>query len=392
MNSTNTRKRNGLRHVIASTAVVCAGTPLIAAQEGDPAGPETFALRADVVHIGDGTTIENGVVIIEGDTIKSVGTEAGEGVRVVEVDGHVSPGLIAVRDGTGAESENNESTRKMTPTADVSRAFDPTNPAWKHVVDQGVTTVVMTPSSSAIAGGTAAVVSPARGEIVQREVLLPLGLSSRSISFAVAPTSYAGMYQMLDDAFASADGDSPLARAKSGELPVLLEAISRVEVGNAIAFAKKYGLSGALVGAPRAGDQVDAIKDAGLSVVFEPAEIGAQPHRTASALALEKAGIPFAFTSDAQSRGAASMRMTAARFLRDGLKRESAIKALTQTPATIAGIDATHGTVAAGKVADLVVWSGDPLELTSRVLQVYAGGEAALAEDSAAPMGKANDR
>lgn len=407
MNSTISFKRNRIARALASTTVLCVGTipaaaaptpsglaDLASAQVSTSSGSDTFAIRADVVHVGDGQTIENGVVVIEGANIKSVGTEAGEGVRVVEVDGHVSPGLIAVRDATGAGSENDESTRKMTPTADVARAFDPSHPAWKHVVRQGVTTVIMTPSSSAIAGGTAAVVSPARGEIVRRGALLPLGLSSRSISNTIAPTSYAGLYQMLDEAFASAEGDSPLARAKRGELPVLLEAVSRVEVGNAIAFAKEHGLTGALVGAPRAGDQVDAIAESGLSVVFEPDGIGAQPHRTASALALEEAGVPFAFTSDAQSRGAAAMRMTVARFLRDGLKRESAMRALTETPAMIAGVDATHGTVAAGKAADLVVWSGDPLELTSRVLQVYAGGEAVLSEDedSVARTGEANDR
>ena len=47
---------------------------------------------------------------------------------------------------------------------------------------------------------------------------------------------------------------------------------------------------------------------------------------------------------------------------------------MTADAARIAGVDATHGTIATGRAADLVVWSGPPTDLTSRVHSVYAGG------------------
>lgn len=367
--------RFGRRSRFAASALLAGGLFVGTAGAQEAVAAESFALRAKVVHVGDGTTIEGGVVTIENGKIKSVGTDVPNGVRVVDVDGHLSPGLIALRDTTGAGSENNESTRKVTPTADVARAFDPTHPAWAYLLHEGITTVVLTPSSSSIIGGTAAIVSPASGEVVKRGALMTLGASSRSISTSVEPTSYAGLYSHLRDAFAGAKADSALSKVKAGSMPVLIEAISRHEVVQAVSFAKEMGLKGAILGAPRAVDAIEMLKDAGLAVVFEPVAVGQTRFAALSALALEKAKLPFAFTSDSSSDGAASMRMTAAWFMRAGLDGKTAMAAMTKNAADIAGVGASHGTIAAGKVADLVVWSGSPTELTSRVMRVYGGGK-----------------
>lgn len=350
-----------------------AAAPLL----GAPAFPaaDTFALRASHVHVGDGQVLLDAVVVVEGDKIKSVGTNVPRGVRVVDVDGHIAPGMIALRESTGAGGENSEVARKSTPEADLAYAFDPTHPAWKHLVAQGVTTVVLTPSSSRIAGGLAAIVSPARGEVVKRGAALTLGLSSRSLSSTEEPTSYAGLYAHVAAAFAGAADGSPLARAKAGQLPVMIEAVSRSEVARAAAFAKKHGLKGAIVGAPQADEVLDAIKGAGLGVVFEPVGPGGSRNVVESALALHEAGVPFAFTSDAQSAGPAGMRMTVAACARGGLDANAALRAMTGGAATLAGVGASHGTLAAGKAADIVVWSGAPTDLTSRVHAVYAGGD-----------------
>lgn len=109
-------------------------------------------------------------------------------------------------------------------------------------------------------------------------------------------------------------------------------------------------------------------------MVFEPVSAGASRRVHESALALEKAGIPFAFTADANRRGPAAMRMTAAAFMRNGLSPKTALSAMTQNAADIAGVGETHGSIAKGKSADLVVWSGNPTDLTSRVLHVFAAG------------------
>lgn len=351
-----------------------AAAPLLATPAAPPAAvaADTFAIRASHVHIGDGSVLTDAVLVIEGGKIKSIGLEAPKGVRVTEVAGHIAPGFIALRESIGAGRENSETARKSTPNVDLSYAYDPEHPAWKLLVANGVTTVVLTPASSRIAGGQSVIVSPALGEIVKRGATLSLGMSSRTLSATIEPTSYAGLYANLNAAFESAAEGSSFAKARAGELPVMLEAVSRAEVVRAAAFAAKHGLKGAIVGAPRADETIDAIKASGLGVVFEPISPGSSNHVVDSVIALQNAGIPFAFTTDGQP---ARMRMTVAACTRGGLDPGAALSALTSSAAALAGIGATHGTLAAGRSADFVVWSGDPTDLTSRVHAVYAGGE-----------------
>lgn len=348
---------------------------LVPAAPAASTAADVYALRASKVHVGDGRVLEDGVIVIEDGLVRSVGEAAPEGVAVTDVDGEIAPGFIAMRDATGAGSENDESTRKFTPTADVSLAFDPASPAWAHLLSQGITTVVMTPSSSSVAGGLDAIVSPGLGEVVKRRAALHLSVSSRSLSSFIEPTSYAGLYGHLEKHFAETTEGSPFVDAKAGTLRVMIEAFSKTEVIHALQFAKKHGLRGVIIGAPEAGEQIELLRSIKFGVVFESLSAGASNDVLQSSVALRKAGIPFAFTSDARVRGAAAMRMTAAACMRAGLDSHAALAAMTKSAADLLGVSKTHGTLEAGKVADFVVWSGAPTELTSHASHVYAGGK-----------------
>ncbi|MDR2988499.1 MAG: amidohydrolase family protein, partial [Nocardiopsaceae bacterium] len=61
--------------------------------------------------------------------------------------------------------------------------------------------------------------------------------------------------------------------------------------------------------------------------------------------------------------------------VKDGLDRENALRALTINPARIAGVDDRIGSIEPGKDADLVIWSGDPLDVLSRAIRVFVDGE-----------------
>ncbi len=348
-----------------------AAAPLLGATAADDA----FALRASHVHVGDGQVVLDAFVVVEDGVVKSVSNNAPRGVRVVEVDGHIAPGFISLRETLGAGSENTERTRKSTPTADLSFAFDPTSPSWKGLVSEGVTTVLLPAGNSQIAGGQAAIVSPAAGEVLKRNAVVTLGLSRSALGSSTAPTSFAGLYAHLGEQFAAAPEGSPLAEAKAGKVPVMMRAVTRSEVHRALEFAAAHGLKGAVIGAPEADDLVDELKASGLAVVFESKAAPASSKDVVkSALALSKAEVPFAFTSDAGSQGPLGMRMQAAACMRAGLDAGAALRAMTADAARIAGVEATHGTIATGRAADLVVWSGPPTDLTSRVHSVYAGG------------------
>ena len=66
---------------------------------------------------------------------------------------------------------------------------------------------------------------------------------------------------------------------------------------------------------------------------------------------------------------------TAAMAVKGGLPRQTVIEAMTIRPATLLGIDKTHGTLEAGKSASFVVFDGDPFDAESRLRQVYVEGK-----------------
>ncbi len=104
---------------------------------------------------------------------------------------------------------------------------------------------------------------------------------------------------------------------------------------------------------------------------------------------LARAGVTIAISTDHPVVPVNFLVHQAALAVKDGLDRETALRALTINPARIAGIDDRLGSIEPGKDADLVLWSGDPLDMLSRAEQVfidgaeiytYSGGEAHFAE------------
>ncbi|MDO5635416.1 MAG: amidohydrolase family protein, partial [Micrococcus sp.] len=70
--------------------------------------------------------------------------------------------------------------------------------------------------------------------------------------------------------------------------------------------------------------------------------------------------------------------------VKEGLDRETALRAITLNPARVLGLDDRIGSLAVGKDADLVLWSGDPLDVMQRARQVFIGGRRVMEYDDAA--------
>lgn len=344
------------------------------------AGDGTFAVRAERVHVGDGTVIENGTVVVRDGRIADVGEDVAvpEGAVLIEHEGDLSPGLVALRDYSGGAGENLDSTRVVFENAEVAHAFDPDHADMKRLLAEGVTTVVLAPASGSLVGGLCAVVKPG-ARVLERGAMLHVDLGSSALVFNRHPTSYAGALAELERRFAAikdpGDPEGAFARAARGELPVLLEAGGRAETQRAIDFAVRHGLKGVLVGAPRAGELAAQVKAAGLAVAVEPFRAGANVRTLRSAAQLVAAGVPIGFALDAPAVHPSNLRLTAAACVRAGLDRDAALGALTSGAAALAGVGDRVGSIAAGRDADFVLWSGDPVDPGSRVLAVYVDGE-----------------
>lgn len=96
--------------------------------------------------------------------------------------------------------------------------------------------------------------------------------------------------------------------------------------------------------------------------------------RLDNAALLEDAGVEIAISpfSASDSR---KIRQLAGIAVANGLSREAAIAAITSAPAKILGIDSLTGSLTVGQRADLVLWNGDPLELSTYPVEVFVGGE-----------------
>jgi imidazolonepropionase-like amidohydrolase len=333
-----------------------------------------LAIRADKIWLGDGRSIDKGVILIEGNAIRAVGTdvEIPAGVTVREHVGVAAAGMIAMHGYSGAPDSLRDTTRPVMADMDLALVFDPRHEDFSRALAAGITSLVLTPPPQSLVGGVSALVKTAGGKVVRREAQLSLGFSSQMLTQNKFPTSYAGALAELERLFAEPEG--AIASAVAGKLPVLFETSSRQDVQRAIEFAARHDLSGAINGADWAGELATSIKKADLAVVCGPLDVGAQKRGLDAVRALAAANVPFGFGLDAPWKDPAALRFTAALCVRGGLPADAAWRALTIGAAQILGAGDRIGRLDRGCDADIVLWSGDPLDLGSRVIAVYVDG------------------
>jgi imidazolonepropionase-like amidohydrolase len=358
-----------------TSALSGAGVPETASAAAESRSAQYLAIRARRVHTGDGPAIENGVVVVDGAKILVVGADAAvpEGTYVIEHPGEIAPGWIALHDGSGSDGELLDETRPVLSDARTSLGLNISHSDVARLAREGITCVVLGAPDSTLCAGQTAVVKTVGGRVVREPAQLQLSFSSSGLDFNRYPTSYAGAVAELDSLMEA--GKGAFGMAKKGELPVLLAANEKHEILRALDFAKRHALKGALYGAPLAGELAEQVRASGLAVVWRPYDAGVERRQLDALAALARASIPFGFALDAPERHPASLRVSAAASIRAGVESDVALRALTSTAASIAGVGQTVGRLAPGLDADLVLWSGNPLDLTSSIQAVYVDGK-----------------
>jgi imidazolonepropionase-like amidohydrolase len=92
---------------------------------------------------------------------------------------------------------------------------------------------------------------------------------------------------------------------------------------------------------------------------------------------LHAAGVRVAITTDHPGVPIQLLALQAALAVKAGMDRDAALRAITSVPAEIYGVADRIGSLTVGADADVVLWSGDPLDVMSRPLQVYVEGRVA---------------
>lgn len=165
-----------------------------------------------------------------------------------------------------------------------------------------------------------------------------------------------------------------------GDMPLFIEADRAADIRQVLAFKKRHpGMRIVLLHGVEAWRVADQLASADIPVILDPqlnlpgnfGQLGATLHNAAR---LEAAGVKVAIGMDTHNIRLAAQH--AGNAVANGLSYEGGIASLTSVPATILGVEDKVGSLAPGMRADVVIWSGDPLEVTEAAEQVFIEGEA----------------
>ncbi|MBL9076761.1 MAG: amidohydrolase family protein [Planctomycetes bacterium] len=370
---------------------------------------------------GGAPPIADGVLVVTGGRIAAVGdaaTPVPDGAAIVDCRGRtITPGLIdASFRGGAAAGDLNEQGDEVTPHLRALDSLDPDDPALARARAAGVTAVHLMPGTRNVIGGLGCVVKTAGTDpaamLVKADVSLRIVMGSepsaenRAIRggrvdsiYYRRPTTRMGVVWETRRAFHEAKqalelslgatpappdrGREVLQRVLRGDLTAYTTARSEQDIRTALRIAAEFGYRTVIDEAQDAWVVADELLAAQVTVLLgapSAAQVqgsagrdGADP-RYATAKLLADRGIPFVITTGTNTAALELVReaMFAAR---NGVAPAQAIDAVTIAPARLLGIADRTGSLAAGKDADFVVWSHDPLDPAAVAESVHIDGK-----------------
>ncbi|MQS08775.1 amidohydrolase [Streptomyces alkaliphilus] len=379
-----------------------------------------IAITSGYVLPVDGDPIEGGTVLIENGRISAVGPDAGvtvpDGVRIIDATGKwVLPGLVEAHGHLGvheeAEGWAGQDTNEMTdPNGARMRALDAINPADTGFADAlagGVTTTVVKPGSgNPIGGQTVAVKNWGRtvDDMLVRQpvsVKSALGENPKRVygEKKQLPSTRQGVAAVIRDAFTAAQdyrarrehaaaegtpfdrdpGLEVLVRVLDGEIPWCQHTHRADDTATALRLADEFGYRLIINHATEAHLMADEIARREVPVITGPlfttrSKVELRNRTLANPGILARAGVKLALTTDHPVVPINFLILQAILCVKEGLDRGTALRSVTLNPAEIMGLEDRVGALTPGRDGDVVVWSGDPLEVMSRPLHTVIGG------------------
>lgn len=400
---------------------------LLALVAACPANAETLAIvHAEAWTMETSEPVRDATIVIEDGVIRSVAAGAAPpaGARVIDAGGKpVTPGLVngatqlgLVEVSASDDTRDQASSDEGNSAFDVSRALNGNSTLVDLARADGLTRALIYPSPSKAApfGGQAAIARLRDGvDILDRPnvaVHAVIGggawerLGSRGQQWAALRKALADARKdsggskakdskrrreaPRDDAHRRGGrpgGETLLREVLAGEVPLAIQTHRESDIRQAIALSEEFGIRVVIVGGAEAWRAADALAAAKIAVVLDaqanlPATFDQLGTRQDAAVILSRAGVPIAF---GMAGGPIHMTYNAGMAVREGaglavangLAYGDALRALTVSPLAIWGRGG--GTLAPGSEADLVIWSGDPLEPSTNVLTVIIEGREA---------------
>ncbi|HEV2348096.1 MAG TPA: amidohydrolase [Actinocrinis sp.] len=367
--------------------------------------------------------IEGGTLLIENGRISALGgadLPVPGGAEIVDAAGKwVLPGFIEAHGHLGVHEEGEgwagSDTNELTdPVMARVRAIDAINPdeqGWRDAITGGVLAVNVNPGSGNPIGGQTVALKCWGGTVDDRVLREPAGIKSALgenpkrvyNEKKQTPSTRLGTAAVIRGAFVAAqnylarieaEAAKPAQERKPVERDLTHEALGRVlrreipwrqhahradDIATALRIADEFGYDLVIDHGTEAHLVADKLAARGVPVVIGPlftsrSKVELRNRSLANPGRLDRTGVTIAITTDHPVVPIHFLVHQATLAVKEGLDRDAALRALTVNPARILGVDDRLGSLAAGKDADLCVWSGDPLDVMQRVERAFIDG------------------
>ncbi|MEO7648723.1 MAG: amidohydrolase family protein [Gemmatimonadaceae bacterium] len=383
------------------------------------ASAQTVAITGGRVFPVSGPVIENGTVLIRDGKIVAVGVgiTVPAGARTIDASGKwVTPGLINSASQLGlseigsVQSTGDASARGMDEIAAAFTVWEGLNPQsmlFAPARDEGITTVVVVPRGGLI-WGQAAVITLVEGSLTDMVTRAPVAMAAQVGNPGQGGSGSRGeqllrLRELFADvrffrenrrAFDRAETRGLAASRKDlealipvleGRLPLLVAVDKSSDIEATLRLGREYGLRLMLAGAAEGwvvADQIAAAKIPVLTGAMNniPGSFSSLGQRQDNAALLRRAGVEVLLIGNAGGGGAdepfnvRNIKQEAGNAVAYGMSWNDALRAVTLAPAQVFGVGERTGALQAGRDADVVIWSGDPFEFTTRAEHVFVRG------------------
>ena len=370
-----------------------------------------------------GDAIDGGTILIDAGKIVAVGgpglevpadadvvDAAGKWVLPGFIDAHAHVGVHEEAEGW-AGSDTNEMTRPVTAYVRALDAINPADQGFRDAIGGGVLAVNVNPGSGNPIGGQTAAVK-CWGRVVDQMVLRePSGMKSALGENPKrvygerkeTPSTRLGTAAVIREAFVQAGNylaklaaaeQQPPSERKPVDRDLGLEALARVlrreipwrqhchradDIATAIRISREFGYELVIDHGTEAHLLADLIAAESIPVIIGPlltsrSKVELRNRSLANPGRLAAAGVTIAITTDHPVVPINFLIHQASLAVKEGLDRDTALRSITINPARIIGVADRLGSLEPGKDADLVIWSADPLDVTSRAERAYQDG------------------
>jgi imidazolonepropionase-like amidohydrolase len=378
-----------------------------------PAGDRRYAIVGGMVHPVDAPDIERGTVLIDGDKISAVGAavEIPPGTKTIDAAGlHVYPGLIDAGTilglseiGKVRETHDHQEAGQFQPDLRAGVAINPDSEIIPVTRAGGITAALVRPTGGIICGQTS-LIKLDGWTVPEMVVAFEAGLQidwpdgnenqprvDQLRDFLNEGRTYAKLKKAAVEGQTAPPIRDPRYEALGpylrGEKRIFIEADSRKDIAEALLFAEKEGLKIVITGGADAWKLAAELKKRDVPVIvgavmarpveeYDPFDAAyANPGR------LHEAGVPFCIRSNGLSTAGFSASNSrnapfeAAQAVAYGLPEEEALKAVTLNAAKILQADDRLGSLTAGKLANVVIADGSPLQESTQYKAIFVAGK-----------------